>query len=169
MALRRAVVRCGARRGTSSDPIGTRTRATGHRLRPSTVREVGAGGGPGYTRGRWTEEEDMALRRAVVRCGVGNWAEVSERVSLSLSQKVHTSPRRRRENMGHSPPESSSHTQRWIEISEQGFQGRRTDNSVSFSPSCARTRFAHFQRPSSARGALCRFMAGLDFFFFTRS
>ena len=55
------------------------SRMVGHSI-PSAVVRFNSTLAPGYTRGRWTEEEDMALRRAVVKCGVGNWAEVSERV-----------------------------------------------------------------------------------------
>ncbi|GAA5965899.1 hypothetical protein JCM8115_000740 [Rhodotorula mucilaginosa] len=116
------------------------SRMVGHSI-PSTVVRFNLALAPGYTRGRWTEEEDMALRRAVVRCGVGNWAEVSERVKgksdSQCRERWTNSVDPRIVGYANWTREEDETLLRlrdgeglgWIEISEQGFQGRRTDNS----------------------------------------
>ncbi|GAA5883577.1 hypothetical protein JCM3774_002850 [Rhodotorula dairenensis] len=108
---------------------------------PSTVVRFHSTLEAGFRRGRWTDQEDAALRRAVKKCGVGNWAEVSERVSgksdsqcrerwtnsldprivgyANWTREEDETLRRLRDEQGLG----------WIEISERGFQGRRTDNS----------------------------------------
>ncbi|POY74684.1 hypothetical protein BMF94_2446 [Rhodotorula taiwanensis] len=96
---------------------------------------------PSTTRGKWSAEEDAALRRAIKKVGIKSWAEVSERVKGRTDQQCRErwtnavdpriigyggwteeedeALRRMRDDEGRT----------WIDISERGFEGRRTDNS----------------------------------------